>query len=218
MTYPEKFKKNVISRAPIRNPEREDTVPVKMTELEKEVALIARAGKEQTPIVFETVTYQYWAPFFYPNFYVELGDETKGAEFNVDGVELDVPPFGAITFTHKEPIVGVEIIASSCCSPGTVYLNCEPLEWKFPRSGVKFKMDNLWGEHHRAYMWKAGISEQYKKCGLYSAKFSIPESKKVTVMGHGSFDMEFRDYETNHYDAHLTVRAIRVTVKREVKD
>jgi len=46
---------------------------------------------------------------------VELGDKTKGAKYNRDGVELDVPPYGAITFTEEEPIVGVAIIGSSCC-------------------------------------------------------------------------------------------------------
>ena len=205
-----------ISRALIENPEHAAN-PGKTTSSEVEVKRIMQAGVDQEPIVFKTVTYEYWAPFFYPNFFVELGDTTKGAEYNGDGIELDVPPYGAITFTHDEPIVGVEIIASSCCSPGTVYLNCEPIEWKYARSGLKFKKYGLWGEHLRAYMTAAGVTEEYKKCGLFSAYFSIPDSKKITVMGHGSFDMEKRDYETDHYDAHLTVRAIRVTVKKTAK-
>ena len=210
--------KEKIERAVIENPHRpEIIVGREITEEEREVGNVIRSEKDQTPLVFKTVTYEYWAPFFYPNFYVELGDQTKGAEVNADGLELDVPPYGAITFTHELPIVGVEVIASSCCSPGTVYLNCEPIVWKYSRTGVKFKRYGLWGEHHRAYMWQAGVTEEYKKCGLFSACFSIPDSNKVTVMGHGSFDMENRDYETDHYDAHLTVRAIRVTVKKEVK-
>jgi len=52
---------------------------------------------------------------------------------------------------------------------------------------------------------------------LFSAYFSIPESKKVTIMGHGAFDIEQRDYDANHYDAHITIRMIRVTVKREIR-
>ena len=202
-----------IDRARLENPARE---PGRMTELEGEVRRIVDSGTPQVRRCYQSVTYEYTAPFQYPNFRVELGDTTKGAEYNPDGVELDIPPYGAITFEEEEPIVGVEVIGSSCCSPGTVYLNCEPREWKYPRSGVKFKAEGLWGEHLRAYTWKAGVTEQYKKCGLFSAGFSTPDSRKITIMGHGSFDMEQRDYDTNHYDAHLTVRMIRVLVRREI--
>lgn len=203
-----------IERARLGNPARE---PGKMTDLEKEVRTIADSPTAQVRKCYQTVTCEYTAPFRYPNFRVELGDTAKGAEFNTDGVELDIPPYGAITFEEEEPIVGVEVIGSSCCSPGTVYLHCEPLEWKFPRSGVKFKAEGLWGEHLRAYTWRAGITEQYKKCGLFSACFSIPDSRKVTLTGHGSFDIEQRDLDTNHYDAHLTVRMVRVALRRDLR-
>ncbi len=200
-----------LTRAKLQNPKRKSGV---MYEEEVEVMKILKEDIQQERRVYETVTYEYTAPFKYPNFKVELGDETKGAEYNPDGVELDLPPYGAITFVEDDPIVGVTVIGSSCCAPGTVYLHCEPVEWKYPRSGVKFKADNLWGEHIRIHVWKAGITEEYKKCGLFSANFSIPDSKKVTVMGHGSFDVEQQDYDSNHYDAHITIRMIRVTVIR----
>lgn len=203
-----------ITRARLENPERLEKN--KLTQKEHEVTRLLDEETQERK-AYQEVTYEYTAPFKYPNFKLELGDQTKGAEFNGDGVELDVPPYGAITFVEDEPIVGVTVIGSACCSPATVYLHCEPVEWKFPRSGVKFKMDNLWGEHLRYYTWASGITEQYKKCGLFSACFSIPDSTKVTIMGHGSFDMEQRDYDTNHYDAHLTPRIIRVTVRKEIK-
>lgn len=200
-----------LKRANLQNPKRKPGV---IHGEEVEVMKLLKQETQQKRKVYETTTYEYTAPFKYPNFKVELGDETKGAEYNPDGVELDVPPFGAITFVEDEPIIGVTVIGSSCCAPGTVYLHCEPIEWKYPRSGVKFKADNLWGEHIRIHVWKVGITEEYKKCGLFSADFSIPESKKVTVMGHGSFDVEQQDYDSNHYDAHITIRMIRVTVKK----
>ena len=203
-----------LERAKLENPERKG--PNQFTEMDLEVLNIKKSGKTQVRKEYSYVTYEYTAPFNYPNFRVELGDESKGAEINKDGIELDVPPYGAITFVEDEPIVGVEVIGSSCCSPGTVYLHCEPVEWKYPRSGVKFKMDNLWGEHLRLYAVQAGITEQYKKCGLFSACFSIPESKKITLMGNGSFDIEQRDYDTDHYDAHILIRTIRLKIKKEV--
>jgi len=203
-----------LERARLVNPERgEKNV---MTEKEREVMNLLKKDEFQKRTEFQIVTYEYVAPFKYPNFKVELGDRTKGAEFNPDGVELDVPPYGAITFVEEEPIVGVSVIASSCCAPATVYLHCEPVEWKYPRTGVKFKSSGHWGEHVRIHVWRAGISEEYKKCGLFSADFSIPDSRKVTIMGHGSFDIEQQDYDKNHYDAHLTVRIIRVHVKRKI--
>jgi hypothetical protein len=214
-----------LERARLENPKRKELLHKQkdpaakwddaFTEEENECIRIHEENKPQTRKEFQIITYEYEFPFNYPNFKVELGDETKGAEYNTDGIELDVPPYGAITFVEDEPIVGVSVIASSCCSPGTVYIHCEPVVWKYPRSGVKFMRNNLWGEHLRAYTWRLGITEQYKKCGMFSADFNIPDSKKITIMGHGGFDMEQRDYDTNHYDSHLLVRAVRVSIKRE---
>ena len=204
-----------LSRARLSNPERKEKT--ELTDIEKEVRKLLESPEIQKRKAYQIVTYEYCAPFKYPNFKVELGDTTKGAEYNRDGVELDVPPYGAITFVEEEPIVGVTVIGSSCCAPGTIYLYCEPVEWKYPRTGVKFKQDNLWGEHIRAWMWKRGVTEQFKKAGLFSAYFSIPESKKVTIMGHGAFDIEQRDLDVNHYDAHIAIRIIRVDVKKPLE-
>jgi len=118
---------------------------IKFTEKEREVSRLAKSKEPQIREVSRTKTYTYWAPFNYPNFCVELGrtDPYVGAEFNTDGVELDVPPYGAITFVEDEPIVGVDVIGSACVPPGFVQVFAEPLEWKYPRTGVKMKVDGL---------------------------------------------------------------------------
>ena len=79
-----------------------------------------------------------------------------GAEVNPDGVELDVPPYGAITFEDEEPIVEVTVIGSACVPPGYVLLFGEPCEWQYMRTGVKMRADNLWGEHLRHHLWYKG--------------------------------------------------------------
>ena len=115
-----------IERARLANPERGNT---DKTELENEVQTIARSRTTQSRGSFVLTHHQYDAPFFYTNFRVELGrpwenatnhsqpdlpedawgvltDDLQpgyvGAEFNSDGVELDVPPYGAITFVEEE--------------------------------------------------------------------------------------------------------------------
>jgi len=210
-------------RAIARNPER---LPGKTTELEREVTRIHRNSEKQTVKSFTTKVRQYWAPFNYPNFVVELGRPGSGAEFNTDGVELDYPPHGAITFTEENPIVGVTVIGSSCVPPGTVILHAEPIERKFPRSGVKMKVENLWGEHLLAGPWQRGTDEGFREAGMNSAHFDIPESRKVTIMGHCSFDVDINppgqpqpphrapvSHGVFWNDPHYTVRAIRVTIK-----
>ncbi|GAJ19559.1 unnamed protein product, partial [marine sediment metagenome] len=116
---------------------------------------MAESGEPQTVEAFTMVTYEYWAPFNYENVNVELGrvEPNTGAEFNPDGVELDKPPLGAITIVEKEPIIGVTVIGSACIPPGYVLLAAEPLERKYPRTGVKMKIDNLWGQHIRGDQW-----------------------------------------------------------------
>lgn len=210
-------------RAIPRNPER---VPGKTTELEREVTRIHWNDEKQTVESFTTKVKQYWAPFNYPNFVVELGRDGSGAEFNTDGVELDYPPHGAITFTEEDPVVGVTVIGSSCVPPGTVILHAEPIQRKFPRSGVKMKVENLWGEHILAGPWSRGTDEGFREAGMNSAHFDIPESRKVTIMGHCSFDVDINppgqpqpphrapvSHGVFWNDPHYTVRAIRVTIK-----
>ena len=67
--------------------------------------------------------HEYWAPFNYPNVRVELG---RDDEYNMDGVELDIPPYGAVTIEEDEPIIGVDVIGSACISPGYVILHANP--------------------------------------------------------------------------------------------
>lgn len=210
-----KFKNPVvIERAKMVNPARE---PGKRTDLEGEVTRMAESGEPQAVEAFTTVTYEYWAPFNYPNIRVELGrvDPFSGAEFNSDGVELDRPPHGAITIVEKEPILGVTVIGSACTAPGFVLLVAEPLEWKYPRTGVKMKIDNLWGHHVLGALWKKGVDEGWRDAGLSCADFHLPESSKVTIMSGSTMDVSEVNVNRNHLnDGHYCTRLIRVRVKR----
>jgi len=207
-----------IERARIKNPWREEH-PRQMTEIEQEVERMAEAGTPQTRTAYTPVTYEYWAPFNYPNICVELGrtDPYVGAEFNTDGVELDVPPYGAITVVEERPIVGVTVIGSACVPPGFILLFAEPLEWKYPRSGVKLRIDGLWGEHMRIEPWSKGIDDGYRDAGMSCAIFEIPESAKFTLMAGSQMIMDQQDFKNVRHDAHYCIRIIRVTVKKAVK-
>ena len=174
------------------------------------------SAQEKTPQAVEAYSierHQYWAPFNYPNVRVELGRTELGAEFNPDGVELDIPPYGAITLVEEKPIIAITVIGSACAPPGYVILHAEPLEWKFPRSGVKLMVDNLWGEHINAYPWNQGVTEQWREAGLSSAHFDIPESRKVTIMGGSQTVVGGAELDRGMHDGHYCVRIIRVAVK-----
>ena len=116
------------------NPDRE---PGKFTELEQEVTRLAKQDAPQKREVWREKTYTYWAPFNYPNVRVELGRPGTGVEFNPDGAELDVYPYGAIIIEEEEPIVSVVAIGSGCSTQAHVMLEGEPLEWKYPRTAVR---------------------------------------------------------------------------------
>lgn len=205
-----------IERALLRNPLREsgEIKPGEFSDLELEVTRIAENNEAQERTELVPVTYEYYAPFNYPNFCVELGrTEPPGAEFNMDGVELDVPPFGAITFVEEEPIVAVEVIGSACVPPGYVMLHGEPVEWKYPRTGVKMKVDNLWGTHVWGLLWFAGIDEGWRKAGLSSARFATPPCSKITIMAGSQHEVgKPTPGLPPDMDAHYCVRMIRVTV------
>ena len=211
-----------IERARFTNPGREE--PGKMTEAEREVTRLATSGEPQAVEAFTPVTYEYWAPFNYPNIRVELGrvDPYMGAEFNPDGVELDQPSYGAITIVEKEPIVEVTVIGSACVPPGIVWLQAEPLEWKYPRTGVKMKKEKLWRQHLRINQWRLGVDEGWRDAGLSCADFHLPESSKVTIMGGSQMDVCAGDVKVTrlnvpgYNDGHYCFRLIRVTVKRSV--
>jgi hypothetical protein len=213
-----------IERAVVMNPARniegwQNDENRGRTEVEWEVVRMHQENTPQTVVEYQPVVREYWAPFNYDNFCVELGrtEPYLGAEYNTDGVELDVPPYGAITFTEDESIVGVDVIGSACVPPGYVLLFAEPEEWKYPRTGVKMKVSGLWGEHLRWHLWKAGISEGWRTAGLSCASFRLPESKKITIMAGSEHDVAALDVKNGRHDAHYCIRIIRVTVKRALK-
>jgi hypothetical protein len=181
------------------NPARE---PGTWTEAELEVTRMAREGVRQSRQVWRPRVYCYWAPFNYPNVKVELGRPGTGTEFNPDGAEIDIYPYGSITIEEEEPIVAVTVIGSGCSNQSYVILEAEPLEWKYPRTAVRMRCSNLWGAHVRGDAWFAGIKEDWNDAGLSSARFDLPESRKVIVGGgsHGA-------------DPHYCIRIIRVEVK-----
>ena len=139
-----------------------------------------------------------------------------GAEVNQDGVELDVPPFGSITFVEDLPIVEVTVIGSACCPPGYVLLFGEPVEWKYWRTGVKMYRDGLWGEHVRIGPWSKGLDEGYRDAGLNCARFSIPPCRKVMIMAGSQHLLDNKDWFMMRHDAHYCVRFIRVAVRQDV--
>ena len=208
----------VLPRSLLKNPHRKP-IPGKppiewLTEEEFAYRLTRSSMKTQTAEVYREKTYCYCHPFQYPNIGVELG---RVGEYNPDGVELDVPPHGAITIEQDEPIIAVTVIGSACVTPGYVILNAEPLIWQYPRTGVKMKVKNLWGQHVRANMWDRGIDEGWDQAGMSSARFDIPESSKVTIMGGSEHDVgtwlnDETDQVDDDNDAHYNFRIIRVTV------
>jgi len=181
------------------NPGRE---PGKFTEEELEVTRKAKEKTPQTREVWRPKTYVYWAPFNYPNVQVELGRPGTGTEFNMDGAEIDIYPYGCITIEEEEPIVAVTVIGSGCSNQSYVIIEAEPVEWKYPRTAVRMRKDHLWGMHVRGDAWFAGITEDWNDAGLSSARFDIPESRKVMI-GGGS----------QGADPHYCIRVIRIEVR-----
>ncbi len=184
------------------NPARE---PKKFTDIELEVTNLAKSKTPQKREASTQVTYTYEAPFNYDNVTVELGRPGTGTEFNMDGAELDIYPYGAITIKETEPIVAVTVIGSGCSTESYAILEAEPVEWKYPRTAVRMRKLHMWGMHVRGDAWFAGIKEDWNDAGLSSARFDIPDSKRVIVGGgsHGA-------------DPHYCIRIVRVEVKRPV--
>ena len=223
-SLPLKPSKGAPTRVRVRNPER---VTGKMTELERDIQRIAREDIPQKRIVYSVRHYEYEAPFNYPNVRCELGREGTGTGPHPEGMELDIPPFGAVTVEEEEAIIGVSVIGSPCIPPGTVLLFGEPLDWKYARTGVKFKRTDLWGEH--IYGWGASdrFDEGNRHAGLASAHFDIPDCRKVTVMGYGQLDVHvsppgqapnapterLQGEEDWWNDAHFNLRTIRIAVR-----
>jgi hypothetical protein len=228
-SWPLKPSKEKPVRALVRNPER--TEMSQMTDLERHIQHTAREGIEQKRRVYSLRYYEYVAPFQYPNTRCELGREGTGTGPHPEGVELDIPPFGAVTVEEEEPIIGVDVIGSPCIPPGTVLLFGEPLERKYARTGIRYKVNNLWGEH--LYGW--GVSHHFdegnRHSGLVSAHFDIPDCSKITVTGYGQLDVHISAAgkgikaaqeviktgtgEEWWNDAHFNIFAIRIAVRVE---
>ena len=189
-----------------RMPHNPQRTPGQFTQQELEVQRLAQETTRQTREVWREKTYSYWAPFNYPNVTVELGRPGTGVEFNPDGAELDVYPYGAITIEEQEPIVSVTVIGSGCSGEGYVIVEAEPLQWKYPRTGVRMMGRGLWGIHVRGDAWFAGVTESWNDAGLSSVRFDLPESKKVIVGGGSSGG-----------DPHYCFRLIRVGVREPVQ-
>ena len=238
----EPYRRPTLTRARLANPERGAE---RRTESERRITTLARNKVRQRRTAFAVAYHQYDAPFFYENVRVELGrpwenatnqaaddvpeeqwgimtDELKsgyvGAEFNDDGVELDVPPYGAITLVEDAPIVEVVVIGSACAPPGYVLLFGEPVEWVYPRTGVKMRADGLWGEHLRWFLCEAGLDEGYRDAGLSCAVFHTPPCAKITLMAGSQCTMDAHDFANMRHDAHYAVRTIRVGVQKDVGD
>ncbi len=233
----DRYVRPAIARARLENPNRP---PGEQTESELEVMRVARGRLPQDRKPFQVVHYQYDAPFFYPNFRVELGrpwenatnraepdvpDEQwgemsealrpgyVGAEFNPDGVELDVPPYGCITFVEDDPIIEVTVIGSACVPPGYILLFGEPVEWSYWRTGVKMRAEGLWGEHIRWDLWCKGAHEDYRDAGLSCAVFRTPPCAKITLMAGSQHTLDAPDFENMRHDAHYAVRHVYVGVQ-----
>ena len=209
------------TRVLVRNPER---VTGKMTELEREIIHVAQENIPQERVAYSVRHYEYEAPFNYPNVNCELGREGTGTGPHPEGMELDIPPFGAVTVEEQEPIIGVTVIGSPCIPPGTVLVFGEPLEWRFARTGVKFKRTGLWGEHICGWGASDCFDEGNRHAGLVSAHFDIPDCLKITVMGYGQLDVHVNPegkspdtpldvHGTWMNDAHFNLRNIRVAVR-----
>ena len=168
------------------NPERGPEE--RFTEKELEVSKLAKGKTPQTKEVWRTKTYAYWAPFNYDNVKVELGRPGTGVEFNPDGAELDIYPYGAITVEEEEPIVAVTVIGSGCSTQAYLIIEAEPVDWKYLRTGIRMRGDHLWGTHVRGDAWHAGCREDWNDAGLSSARLDIPESRRVIIGGgsHGA--------------------------------
>jgi len=216
------------TRVRVHNPDRPGLG--KYTPQEKEVQRIAAHCIPQERKAYTLKYYEYTAPFHYPNCNCEVGREGTGTGAHPEGMELDIPPFSAITVEEQEPIVGVDVIGSPCTPPGTVLLFGEPLEWNLARPGVRFKINNLLGEH--LYGW--GDSPKFdtgnRHSGLVSAHFEIPDCSKITVTGYGQVDVHVsnpgtapRSNKLERYEAdtgevwwndpHFNLYAIRVAVR-----
>jgi len=84
------------------------------------------------------------------------------------------------------------------------YTEAEPIEWKYPRTGVRMMKRDLWGIHLRYDGW-AATDESWNDAGMSSARFDLPDCRKI-IVGGGSMGA----------DPHYCIRIVRVEVKENL--
>jgi hypothetical protein len=105
---------------------------------------------------------------------------------------------------EEEPIVAVTVIGSGCWTDSYVILDAEPIVWQYPRTGVRMRRHGLWGVLVRYDAWRH-VGERWNDAGVSSARFDVPDSKKV-IVGGGS----------QRADPHYCIRTIRLEVREDV--
>ncbi len=112
---------------------------------------------------------------------------------------------------------GVAVIGSACTTPGSVLVECEPVEG-FRHDGeveaalpVRFRVDGLWGMHLRADLLAAGgMCGGLPVAGMSCAVVEVPASTRVRVAGLGAVPAWSSDAYLD--DTHYSIRFIRTTV------
>ena len=121
----------------------------------------------------------------------------------VTKVEMFAAPT-PIIIEEEEPIIAVSVIGSGCSSSAQIWLEAEPVEWKYPRTGVRMMKRDLWGIHIRYDAWRS-TDESWNDAGLSCARFELPDCRRIIVGG-----------SSQGADPHYCVRLIRVDVKESL--
>ena len=170
-------------------------------------------------------TYEYEFPFNYPNVTVDrvwVGGERHGMELfpikTTDGsTGSSRLASDWIVIEEDDPIVRVAVIGSACTPPGSVLVECDPVEG-FRHDGeveaalpVRFRVDGLWGMHLRADLLAAGGTYgALPVAGMSCAVVEVPASTRVRVAGLGAIPAWSSDDYPD--DTHYSIRLIRTTV------
>ena len=170
-------------------------------------------------------TYEYEFPFNYPNVTLDrvwVGGERHGIELypikTSDGsTATSGLPSDWIIIEEDEPIVRIVVIGSVCTPPGTILVECDPVEG-FRHDGenenavtARFRVDNLWGMHLRGDLLnQGGTYQSLPISGMSCAVFEIPPSNSVKIAGMGAIP----GWSDDNYpdDVHYSFRLIRTTV------
>ena len=170
-------------------------------------------------------TYEYEFPFNYPNVKVDrvwVGGEHHGIElFPIKTTDGQSATSGLssdwISIEEDEPIVRIAVIGSACTPPGSILVECDPVEG-FRHDGEKeapltarFRVDNLWGMHLRGdLVGQGGTYQALPVAGMSCAVLDVPASRTVRVSGMGAIPGWSEDNYPD--DVHYSIRFIRTTV------